>query len=214
MKLNDPNFQLEAEKYEKPIPSRDLILQTLAHTPHPLEFQPLSEALGLYEEIDLDALKKRLRAMERDGQLLFNRRKQYLPVNRADLIAGRVIGHPDGFGFLHPDDGSQDLFLHAKQMSSLLHGDRILASVRGIDPRGRREAAIVEILERGTAQVVGRLLNERGLHYVAPDNSRIAHNIIIPPDALGDAKEGQIVVAAIIEQPTKRSGPLGKIVQI
>ncbi|WP_020559577.1 ribonuclease R [Thiofilum flexile] len=214
MKLNDPNFQLEAEKYEKPIPSRDLILNILQDSPKPLEFQPLAEALGLHEEDDIEALKKRLRAMERDGQLLFNRRKQYLPVNRADLIAGRVIGHPDGFGFLQPDDGSPDLFLHAKQMNMLLHGDRILASVRGLDPKGRREGAVVEILERGTEQVVGRLFNERGLHYVIPDNSRIAHNIIIPPDALGEAHEGQIVVAAIIEQPTKRSGPLGKIVEI
>ncbi|MGL4184719.1 MAG: winged-helix domain-containing protein, partial [Thiotrichaceae bacterium] len=115
MKLKDPHFQREADKYDKPIPSREVILQILSDRGEPLDFASLADALKLTDEVDLDALKKRLRAMERDGQLLYNRKRQYVPVGRTDLIAGRVIGHPDGFGFLQPEDGSPDLFLHAKQ---------------------------------------------------------------------------------------------------
>ncbi|TXH61025.1 MAG: ribonuclease R, partial [Thiothrix sp.] len=180
MKLKDPYLEREAEKYDNPIPSREVILQVLTDSDHPLDFASLAEALGLREEQDLDALKKRLRAMERDGQILFNRRRQYVPVARADLISGRVMGHPDGFGFLIPDDGSPDLFLHAKQMDSVMHGDRVLASVRGLDPKGRREGAVVEVLERATEQVVGRLLVEQGIAFVVPDNKRITQEILIP----------------------------------
>jgi ribonuclease R len=214
LKLKDPYLEREAEKYDNPIPSREVILQVLTDSDHPLDFASLAEALGLREEQDLDALKKRLRAMERDGQILFNRRRQYVPVARADLISGRVMGHPDGFGFLIPDDGSPDLFLHAKQMDSVMHGDRVLASVRGLDPKGRREGAVVEVLERATEQVVGRLLVEQGIAFVVPDNKRITQEILIPPDQLNGAQSGQIVVAAIIEHPTKRSRPIGKIVEV
>lgn len=214
MKLKDPYLEREAEKYDNPIPSREVILQLLTASPHPLDFPSLATALGLSEEIDIDALRKRLRAMERDGQILFNRRRQYVPVSRADLISGRVMGHPDGFGFLIPDDGSPDLFLHAKQMDSVMHGDRVLASVRGLDAKGRREGAVVEVLERATEQVVGRLLVESGIAFVVPDNKRLTQEILIPPDQLHKAKPGQIVVAAIIEHPTKRSRPIGKIVEV
>lgn len=214
MKVNDPHSQREAEKYDNPIPSRELILQVLDQSGQPLDFADLSAKLHLSDERDLDALKKRLRAMERDGQLLYNRRRQYVPIAHTDLIAGRVIGHADGFGFLKPDDGTPDLFLHAKQMRSLLHGDRALVSVRGLDPKGRREGAVVEILERGTTQVVGRYFQEGGVGFVAPDNSRISQDILIPSENKGEAKHGQIVVAAIVEQPSKYAQPKGKIVEV
>ncbi len=214
MKFKDPFHQREAEKYEKPIPSRELILGVLAENGQPMDFATLATALNLVDDIDLDALKKRLRAMERDGQLLYNRRREYVPVDRTDLIAGRVIGHPDGFGFLKPDDGSADLFLHAKQMRTLMHGDRALVSVRGIDPKGRREGALVEVLERGTTQVVGRYFIEGGIGFVAPANTRLSQDILIPPDASNGAKSGQIVVAMIVEQPSKRAQPSGKIVEV
>jgi ribonuclease R len=214
LKLKDPHFQREAEKYENPIPSREVILQVLGAQGKPLDFLTLADALHLQADIDLDALKKRLRAMERDGQLLYNRRREYVPIARTDLIAGRVIGHPDGFGFLKPDDGSADLFLHAKQMRTLLHGDHALVSVRGIDHKGRREGALVEVLERGTTQVVGRYFVENGIGFVTPDNSRIAHDLLIPPDATHGAVHGQIVVAAIVEQPSKRAQPSGRILEV
>lgn len=214
MKSQDPFHQREAAKYEHPIPSREMILQLLDETGHPLDFPSLIQALKLEDARDTDALKKRLRAMERDGQLIYNRRRQYVPISHTDLISGTVLGHPDGFGFLKPDDGSADLFLHAKQMRTLLHGDKALVSVRGVDSKGRREGALVEVLERGTTQVVGRYFIENGIGFVAPDNSRISQDILIQPDETADAKAGQIVVAAILEQPTKRSAPTGKIVEV
>ena len=141
MKYKDPHKAREAENYERPIASRELILEVLTNSSAPLGFTELADKLEIEDPDQRDALKYRLRAMERDGQIIFNRRKQYLPVSKADLISGRVSGHPDGFGFLIPDDGSDDLFLHAKQMRKLMHGDKALCSVTGVDKRGRREGA-------------------------------------------------------------------------
>jgi ribonuclease R len=214
LKYKDPHKQREKEKYGRPIPSRELILEVLTNAPSPMAFKPLANELGLSEDVDRDALKYRLRAMERDGQLLFNRRRQYIPVSSADLIAGRVIGHADGFGFLVPDDGGDDLFLSGKQMRQLLHGDRALASVAGIDRKGRREGVVIEVLERNTSKIVGRFFQERGIGFVVPDNKRLSQDIIIPAEHFNGADDSQIVMVSIIEQPTRRSRPIGKITEI
>ncbi|KPJ93217.1 MAG: hypothetical protein AMJ53_07825 [Gammaproteobacteria bacterium SG8_11] len=210
----DAHAQREALKYDRPIASREFILEILAEGGKPLTREQLAEILGYREEPDLDALARRLKAMERDGQLIRNRRKGYGPVNKMDLICGHVLAHPDGFGFLVPDDGSDDLFLSARQMRQLIHRDRILAHVSGIDRRGRREGAVVEILERNTQQVVGRFLTESGVSFVVPDNKRITHDIVIPAEHQGQAQNGQIVVAQLIEQPSKQRQPIGKVVEI
>lgn len=210
----DPYAQREAEKYENPIPSRELILQLIEHTGKPLRREEIAEAFSLETEDQLEALRRRLRAMERDGQLLFNRGKRYCLVNNEDLIAGRIIGHADGFGFLKPDNGSDDLFLSPREMNPLLHNDRALVRIAGIDRKGRREGAVVEILQRNTHQVVGRLYKEDGFTYVVPDNKNIAQTILIEKGGAGKAKKGQIVVAEIVEQPTKLHQPIGRIIEV
>jgi len=210
----DPYAQREAEKYENPIPSRELILQLIEHAGKPLRREEIAEAFSLEAEDQLEALRRRLRAMERDGQLLFNRGKKYCLVNNEDLIAGRIIGHADGFGFIKPDDGSDDLFLSPREMNPLLHNDRALVRVAGVDKKGRREGAVVEILQRNTHQVVGRLYKEDGFTYVVPDNKNIAQTILIQKGGAGKAKQGQIVVAEIVEQPTKLHQPIGRIIEV
>ncbi len=210
----DPYLQREAEKYEQPIASREHILQLLGHSGKPLRRAEIAEAFSITEEDQLEALRRRLRAMERDGQLLFNRSQQYCLVNNKDLIVGRVIGHADGFGFIKPDDGSDDLFLTPREMNPLLHNDRAMVRIVGIDRKGRREAAVVEILERNTHQIVGRLYKEDGFTYVVPDQKNIAQTVLIQKGGAGKAKQGQIVVAEIIEQPTKQRQPIGRIIEV
>ena len=212
--VKDPEAQREAEKYSNPIPSRELILQLLEHHGRPMRRKQIAQEFGLKDEEPLEALRRRLRAMERDGQLVFNRKNYYCLVNSQDLIVGRVIGHADGFGFVKPDDGSEDLFLLPRQMKALFHNDRVVVRVDGIDRRGRREASVIQVLERNTHQVVGRFYKESGITFVVPDNKRIALDILIPKGETGKAKDGQIVVAEIIEQPTKRTQPIGRVVEL
>ncbi len=211
---NDPYAQREAEKYENPIPSRELILSALEYAGKPLSRVEIAKTFKLEEEEALEALRRRLRAMERDGQLLFNRNQQYCLVNNKDLIVGRIIGHPDGFGFLRPDDGSDDLYLSPREMNPLLHNDRAILRVAGIDKKGRREGAVVEILERNTHQIVGRLYKEDGFTYVVPDNKNIAQTVLLQKGGVGKAKQGQIVIAEIVEQPSKLHQPIGRIIEV
>ncbi len=213
-RLKDPYASREAKKYDRPIPSRELILNYLTERALPLTREELSEGLGLIGEEEHEALRRRLRAMERDGQLHRNRRDCFCLINQADLAPGRVIGHPDGFGFLKPDKGGDDLFLSPKEMRALMHNDRVLVRIKGVDRRGRKEAAVVQVLERNTHRVVGRLYDERGVLLVIPDNKNLAKDILIPETHRNEARHEQIVVVEIIEQPNRRKQPIGQIVEV
>lgn len=210
---HDPFAEREAQKYENPIPSREFILEYIAEN-GPATQQQLQNELGLIAADEQEALRRRLIAMARDGQLLKNRKGAFGSPESMELIAGRVIGHKDGFGFVVPDQGSEDLFISPKQMRSVFHGDRVLARVANIDTRGRREAIIVEVLEHNTQQVVGRFHNESGAAFVESANQRITQDIFIPVDDQHGAKNGQMVVVAITNQPTARTRPIGKIVEV
>ncbi|MGB4333269.1 MAG: ribonuclease R [Chromatiaceae bacterium] len=213
-RLADPHRTREARKYANPIPSREFILETLTQAGVPLVFEELRQLLELDGEEDRIALERRLGAMVRDGQLVRNRKDAFCLVNRRDLIVGRVIGHQDGFGFLIPDEGGDDVYLVPRQMRALFHNDRAVVRVTGRDGRGRLEGAVVEILARNTRTVVGRFYRESGVGFVVPDNKRLAHDIIIPSDRLGEVEQGQIVVAEITDQPTKRTQPIGRILEV
>ena len=145
-KHQDPHFERESRNYEKPLPSREFVLDILAEQGVPISDEKLIKLLGLNEE-DAEIFTRRLRAMERDGQIMRNRKNAICLVDKLDLIKGKVQGHPDGFGFLVPDDGGPDLFLSGKQMDKVLHGDHVMARQIGVDRRGRPEGSIVEVLE-------------------------------------------------------------------
>ena len=170
----DPEAAREAEKYENPIPSRELILQHLADRGSPASREQLVEEFGLTTEDQLEALRRRLRAMERDAQLIYTRRGTYAPVDKLDLILGRVSGHRDGFGFLIPDDGSDDLFLSPSQMRLVFDGDRALARVSGLDRRGRQRKQ--QLGEMGTSAHVGKHLADgapEAAQQIEPDQASI-----------------------------------------
>lgn len=210
----DPFASREAERYERPIPSREAILGLLEAQGEMLTEARIAESLQLTEERDLFALHKRLGAMLRDGQLLQGRRGGLGPVRKLDLLTGVVIANTEGFGFVRPEDGGDDLYLSPQQMRSVLHGDRVLASVVGMDRRGRRQGAIAEVLERRVSRIIGRVSIEDGVVLVIPDDRRICQNLLVAEGQAEGASNGQIVVAEITSPPTVARGPIGRIVAV
>lgn len=209
----DPFFERESQKYDNPLPSREYIEQILGDVGHPMDIDSLFAALDIQDE-EREHFARRLRAMERDGQLMRNRRGDYIIPDKAALIRGRVEGHPDGFGFLIPDDGSDDIFLGPKSMREVMHGDRALVRVAGLDQRGRREGRIVEVLERGNTRVVGRIIEQQGVTYLAPENRRINHDILLAPmPSRSKPKAGDVVTVELVQQPGPNAQPIGRVIE-
>ncbi len=209
----DPHYEREAGKYENPLPSREYVLSTLTERGVPLSFDELAALLEIRAQ-EFDAFARRLGAMGREGQIMQNRRGDYLIPDKADLIRGRVEGHPDGYGFMVRDEEGPDLFLGPKEMDKALHGDRVMARIVGMDRRGRPEGKIVEVLERANHRVVGRVLNEHGVLFVVAENRRISQDILLAPGGKLKVVAGQVVVVEIIEQPSKHAQPIGKVVEV
>ncbi len=210
----DPFKEREAEKYDNPIPSREFILAHLDKREKPASREELASELSISGEEQTEALRRRLRAMERDGQLVFTRRQCYALPERLDLLRGKAIGHRDGFGFLRVEGSKDDLYLSAEQMKMCMHGDVILAQAMGADRKGRREARVVRVLEPRNNQIVGRYFTEAGVGFVVPDDSRLSFDILIPQEDLMGARMGFVVVVELVQRPTRRSKAVGKVVEV
>ncbi len=208
----DPFRDREAERYTQPIASREYILEQLSKQAAPLTYSQLVALLQIESQEDRDALRKRLKAMVRDGQIIKNRRAGYVVASELSFIAGKVMGHADGYGFLVPDEGSKDLYLPFSEMRQLFHGDRALCRIVGEDAKGRLEGAIVDVLTRNTQKLVGKLKHKDNIYFVTPENPRISHDIILA-DKPNRHQVGQWVEVVICEPPTKRRPPVGQVVE-
>ncbi|MEO6960151.1 MAG: ribonuclease R [Burkholderiaceae bacterium] len=198
--------------FDPEVPSREVILDLLRKAAEPMAPDSLARATGATLPLST-GFERRLRAMERDGQLSYNPKGNLQALSKLDFIAGRVQGHRDGFGFLLRDDGGPDLFLSPREMLKVLHGDRVLVKPDG-EFRGKPQATIVEVVERRTNKLVGRFLHERGAWIVAPEDQRIKRDILIPASDAGGAEHGQVVMVEIVQQPTRLTQPLGRVTEV
>ncbi|GMG85860.1 ribonuclease R [Biformimicrobium ophioploci] len=210
----DPHASREAERYENPIPSREYLLQMLEQQSGPVAWEQIADALEIDDEGRREAVRRRLIAMSRDGQIASNRVGDFGLIDRMGLIRARVVGHRDGFGFAATSDDSEDLYLHHRQMRKVFDGDEVLVREMPGGYRGKREGAIVRVVRHNTSQLAGRLIKEHGIYYVRPDNPRLTHNVLVEPEHLGGAEKGVYVVVEITQQPSRDGFPVGQIIEV
>ncbi|WP_049722494.1 ribonuclease R [Gilvimarinus polysaccharolyticus] len=210
----DPFAEREAQKYDNPIPSREVILELLDRQDGPATHPEVCDLLGMVTEDDIEALRRRLIAMARDGQLISNRRGAFARVDRMDMVRARVQGHRDGYGFAVPAEGGEDIYLHNRQMRKVFDGDEVLVRLQGENYRGREEGAIVEVLSHNTTSLAGRFIKEDGVQFLRPENRRVTQDVMVAQGAEMGASSGQIVVVEITRQPDKQRPPQGKVIQV
>ncbi|MEZ9230144.1 ribonuclease R [Vibrio amylolyticus] len=214
---SDPFAERESKNYENPVPSREFIIEFLTTANVPMNRNDLFEALELQGEEQYEGLRRRLRAMERDGQLIFTRRQCYALPEKLDLIKGLVIGHKDGFGWVRPEGSigkDNDVLLPHHQMRHIIHGDLVLVQQTGTDKRGRKEGRLVRVLEERTTPLVGRFFLEYGHSFVVCDDSRITQDILIPTEHKGAARMGNVVVIELTDRGTRSRGMMGKVTEV
>jgi ribonuclease R len=187
------------------------IVSVLERAAAPLLPDELAGRLRVHRE-ERRAFDAALSACERSGEVVRNRAGALLVARRIAAVAGRVEGHPDGYGFLAPDGGGPSVFLPPQEMRGLMHGDRATVRIAGSDQRGRPLGSVVEVLERGKQRVVGRIQQKHGVSYLVPEDRRIAHDIVVP-DA-GKVKPGQVVTVELVQPPTKHAQPVGRIAEV
>ncbi|MDF0606344.1 ribonuclease R [Neisseriaceae bacterium TC5R-5] len=216
LRQQDPFLAREKLKYPSPLPSREFILQILADKGVPLYPEELAQMLSIKPAETL-YFQRRITAMGRDGEVVINRKGAVCVAQKLDLLKCKVAGHRDGYGFAIPDESEGaggDLFLSEREMKKVMHGDRVMVRVAGVDRRGRQEGKIVEILERVVSRLVGRINRERGVWVVRAEDRRINHDILIEPGGEASANDGQVVMVEILEQPTAERAPIGRVLEV
>jgi ribonuclease R len=211
----DPFHDREKANYDEPIASREHLLELVREAQVPLPQEDIAEALGYEDDTQLEALRRRLQAMVRDGQLFRNRRGGYISFDHMDLEKGYVQAHADGFGFVKPESGGKDIFLPARQMRTLMNGDKVALKIASYDrQRERAEGALVSVLERAHQTLVGRYYRESGIEFVVPDDKRLVQDVLLNREVGHAAKQGDIVLVRITEYPSGHSQPIGLIEQV
>jgi ribonuclease R len=182
------------EKTGKPLPFRDIVAQM---------------GLGKPEG---RALKRLLREMLREGELVLTRKGLYGPSRDMSLVSGYFEAHRDGFGFVIPEKpGERDLFIPPNSGMGAMDGDRVIARA---EHWKRRNGRVIRILERAVTRIAGKLDVEKAASYVKPKNKAIPFDLYVAPNARGGAKNGDNVIAEIIAYPTDKRPPSGKVVKV
>jgi ribonuclease R len=203
----------DENRHRVAIPTREQVLAALESAGRPLDPKALFDALDIDEPEVRSALGNRLRAMIRDGQIIANRRGHYCLVGHIGLVTGLVSGHRDGYGFVTPDAGGDDIYLSPREMREAMHGDKVAVRIARTDERGRAEGKLVEVLARNTREIVGRYVRESGIGFVIPDNRRFTQSVAVPPAGAKGVKPGDIVVVELTEPPSRDTQPIGRVIE-
>lgn len=207
----DPCASEEIMKYKDPVPSREYILQTVKQAGKPLSKSEIMELL-VVKPSHKKGFNFRLKAMVRDGQLFCNRRQMYGITDEMDQVEGRVIGHPDGFGYLETSHPRERYFLAHREMRKVLHGDIVLGFVMQKHKSHKNEVCISQVLQRNTLQIIGKIFREGDIAFVQSVNKRINQDVIVtnPPKTKAD----DLVTVKIHYQPTEKSLPVGEVIEV
>lgn len=212
-KFKDPFAKREAQKYDNPAPSREFLLNLIEEAGTPLSHRHICRSLELDDD-QTEAVRRRLRAMVRDGQLAQVSKGRYTLLANLEHVKGYVLAHRDGFGFVVPHDGSDDIFLPYRQMRKVFDGDEVDAHITHIDSNGRREGRIDKVIQHNTKTVVGRLEKRPGHFILVADNPRITQEVIVQEKHAQKVKGEKFVLVEITKQPEKYSPPEGKVIEV
>lgn len=182
-------------------------------------YRPMTEKELLAEfNIPKDQYKfmqKLLHELVEEGFIFQDKSGRYGLPEKMDLVAGRLEGNQQGFGFLIPDDPTrEDIFISRENMQGAMHNDKVFVRILPHLSGKRQEGEVVKILERANHRIVGNFERNRYFGFVVPDNKRIFYDLFIPKEEMRGARQGQKVVAEITRWPDSKRNPEGRIVEI
>jgi ribonuclease R len=184
---------------------------------HPATPRELLQALKLPRE-ERPIFKRLLADLVESGALVETRGNRFGLPDRMNLIVGKMVTHPRGFGFVVPDrpmdNVKGDLYIAGSNLNQAMHGDRVVARLERVSDN-RAEGRIVRVLERGSDTVVGRFdLDGLGIGFVVPFDRRLIMDVQVPSGQELDATAGDMVVVEITRWPTPTRGPLGRVKEV
>ncbi|MCR4441656.1 MAG: ribonuclease R [Peptococcaceae bacterium] len=197
----------------KTVAPEEILEHMMRHSYRPMTAGELGEVLEIE---DVSRLVPVLAEMEKQGDIVKNRRGRYGLPQKMNLRVGRIQGNRKGFAFLVPDDpGEQDVFILSEDLNGAMHNDRVVVRLYRHLANGRKsEGKVIRILKRANERVVGTYERNGSLGFVVPDDRRLGHDIFVTREDAGSARDNDKVVVEITRWPGPRRSPEGRIIEI
>jgi len=211
---HDPFVEREAQKYETPVPSREYILAVLTELGGAVKRRALIKHFSLDDEDRIEGLRRRLKAMVRDGQL-FKTPQGYIPIVGSETCQGTLVMEREWEGYVDSESG-QTVLLNGSTLRGYYDGDEIEVQIIQVDKQGNARGRIVQLLKGTTPLVIGRLVKDHHLFSILPFDRKFSQNITIPKGKKGQAKDGDIVQVKILreEKYQTHSEPVGEVIDV
>src|SRR5688572_3712478 len=173
---------------------------------HPATPKELQQRLKIPRE-ERATFKRLLKELVSRGALLETRGNRFGLADMMDVVVGRIVTHPRGFGFVasdRPIEGLKgDLYISGNNLNQAMHGDRVVARLERMGTDGRAEGRILRILQRGSQTIVGRFEEDtNGSGFVVPFDRRLIMDVEVPKGEDANAEPGDMVVVEITRWPT------------
>ncbi|AIL79296.1 MULTISPECIES: ribonuclease R [Acinetobacter] len=209
----DPEAKAEAERYDNPIPSRTLILDTLEQLQTSQSHAELVDHFHIQDQKSIEALSHRLSAMVRDGQLMKDGFKFQLVADQPTYEATVYI-NSKGLGTAHID-GQDDLLLPERELRLVFNGDRVRVRQTSVDRKGKPWGFITEVIQHRVKQLIGKLSVHEGEYFIQPNNPNQHQPIPLEKELVEHAKAnvGDMLRVAIDTYPTREEFATAHIIQ-
>ncbi len=201
------------KKRKNIIISKESILDLLKEAGHPLFMREIVHFLHTPPE-QKQIVKRLVKDLLRKGQVILLKGNRYGLTRQMKLVTGILTVHPDGFGFVQPEEPEQpDVFIPPRKLKGAVHGDLVTARIERDSPKGP-EGAVIRIIERKVKEVVGIFHTGKNLGVVIPENERLHTEILIPnPKKYGEI-DGQAVIARILHFSRTGTTAEGEIIKV
>ena len=193
------------------VEKEDILSYFKLKNPKPQAFRDISIGLGLNRQ-EARSLKRTLRDMLHTGDLVLTRKGLYAPSGEVNLVRGYFEAKRDGFGFVVSDlPGQRDLFIPPHATMGAMDNDKVIARPEGSE--GGRKGRIIRVLERTPRRVAGTLDKSKTACFIKPRSRSVKSDIYIPAGECAGYKNGQEVIAEIVEYPSDKRPPIGRILK-
>ncbi|TGU72256.1 ribonuclease R [Geomonas terrae] len=194
---------------------KDAIMRLLGKG-EPVPYRQMLKALNVSRH-EREHLDDQLDYLVETGEIAKLPGRIYTMAGAGGSVRGKLSMHRDGYGFVMPEDGGEDLFVPARYLTEYMNGDIVDAQVVSTRRDGKREGRVTGIVKRGVTEIVGRFEAAGKGGRVIPDDPKLGRDLFLTPGASGGAakaRTGQIVLAQITSYPSGVRPLEGRIVEV
>ena len=189
------------------------ILELLKTKSKALSVDEISDELKIETVEDFKKLIKDLNYLEDELKLYRTNKNKFMLFNNSNLKLGKFIGNKKGFGFVDPEDGSEDIFIPPVNINNAINGDRVVCEITNKKAGNRFEGRIVRIAERKYKTMVGEYYLSDNKGFIKLDDDKINLTIEIKDKHTMGAMPGHKVMVKITNK-VKNNYYHGQIVKI